>query len=365
MRMNDEYYMTLALKLARRGVKHVSPNPMVGAVIVKDGRIIGKGYHRRFGGDHAEINAIKNAGDNVAGSTLYVTLEPCCHKGKTPPCVDRIVEKKIARVVIGAVDSNPLVCREGVHYLKKCGVKVKTGVLEDDCRSLNEMFFHFMEKGMPFITIKYAQTLDGRIATATGNSQWISSPASLKFAHKLRAEHDAILVGRKTVQKDDPELTVRLVRGRNPLRIIVDSELNISQNAHVLQKTSSNPTLIATVKTAASPRFKKLSATGAEIISVKADKNGKVDLKKLFGMLAQRRISSVLVEGGSQIITSLLKNNLADRLVTVIAPKIMGRGIEAVGDLNIKNLTSAKKLSVQKIIRLESDIIIDTRVVKS
>jgi len=363
--MNDEDYMTLALKLARRGAKYVSPNPMVGAVIVKDGRIIGRGYHRRFGGNHAEINAIKNAGCNVAGSTLYVTLEPCCHKGKTPPCVDKIVEKKIARVVIGAVDSNPLVCREGIHCLKKSGIKVKTGVLEDDCRRLNEMFFHFMEKGMPFVTIKYAQTLDGRIATANGHSRWISSPASLKFAHNLRAEHDAVLVGRRTVQKDDPELTVRLVRGRNPLRIIVDSALNIPRNAKVLQKTSSTPTLIATVKTVDSPRFKKLSATGAEMISVQADKNGKVDLKKLFGMLAQRRISSVLVEGGSQIITSLLKNNLADRLVTVIAPRIMGRGIEAVGDLHIRSLTSAKKLSIQNMIRLENDIIIDTRVIKS
>ena len=361
--MNDEYYMRLALGLARKGRGFVSPNPMVGAVIVKKGVIIGKGYHKYFGGDHAEINAIKNAGRSVAGANLYVTLEPCCHEGKTPPCVNRIIENKIARVVIGTMDSNPLVCREGVHCLQAGGVDVRTGILEDECRRLNEKFFHFMEKGMPFVTIKYAQTLDGRIATVTGNSQWISSPASLKFAHQLRAEHDAILVGRGTVQKDDPELTVRLVRGRNPLRIIVDSHLHISPNAKVLRKTSSTPTLIATVKKAGDPRFKKFTANGAEVLTVKADKNGHVDLKKLFGILAQKKISSVLVEGGSQIITSLLKHNLADRLVTVIAPKIMGKGIEAVGDLHIKNLTSVKILSIRKISKSGDDIIVDSRFV--
>ncbi|MFZ3156397.1 MAG: bifunctional diaminohydroxyphosphoribosylaminopyrimidine deaminase/5-amino-6-(5-phosphoribosylamino)uracil reductase RibD, partial [Smithella sp.] len=221
--MNDEYYMKLAIALARKGRFYVGPNPMVGAVIVKKGMIIGRGYHQRFGGNHAEINAIHNAGEDIAGSTLYVTLEPCCHEGKTPPCTDSIIKHKIARVVIGAIDSNPLVSCQGINYLQSCGIEVKTGVLENECRKLNEKFFHYIETGLPFITVKYAQTLDGRIATATGESQWISSTASLKFAHQLRAEHDAILVGRKTVDKDNPELTVRLVKGRNPLRVIVDS----------------------------------------------------------------------------------------------------------------------------------------------
>lgn len=361
--MNDEDYMKMALGLARKGRGCVSPNPMVGALIVKNGRIIGKGYHQIFGGNHAEINAIRNAGSNVKGSTLYVTLEPCCHEGKTPPCINSIIENKIARVVIGTVDSNPLVSCEGVNCLQNSGIEVKTGILEEECRKLNEVFFHYMETGMPFITIKYAQTLDGRIATATGNSQWISSETSLKFAHRLRAEHDAILVGRGTVQKDDPELTTRLVRGRNPLRVIVDSELNIPEKAKVLQNTSSASTLIATVKTGSDPRFKKLAAFGAQIITVKADKKGNVDLKKLFKILAERKISSVLIEGGAQIITSVLKNNLANRLVTVIAPKIIGKGIEAVGDLNIKNLESAKKLSVRKIFKSGDDIIIDSRLI--
>ena len=359
--MNDEYYMKLALSLARKGSGFVSPNPMVGAVIVKNGRIIGRGYHQHFGGNHAEINAIRNAGGKVAGSTLYVTLEPCCHQGKTPPCTDSIIKHKIARVVIGAIDSNPLVSCQGINYMQNRGIEVKTGVLENDCRRLNEIFFHYMETGRPFVTIKYAQTLDGRIATATGESQWISSEASLKFTHQLRAAHDVILVGAGTVIKDNPELTVRLVRGRNPLRVIVDSELNISRQAKIFQNISSTPTLIATIKTAADPQFKRFAGLGAEMITVGADKNGNVDLKKLFKMLAERNISSILIEGGAQVITSVLKNNLANRLVTIIAPKIIGRGIEAVGDLNIRKLEAAKKLSIQKVLRRGDDVIIDSR----
>lgn len=359
--MNDEYYMKLALKLAEKGRGYVSPNPLVGAVIVKNGRIIGKGYHQRFGDHHAEINAIRNAGSAVVGSTLYVTLEPCCHEGKTPPCVNTIIENKIARVVIGAIDSNPLVCREGVGCLQTSGIKVTTGVLEEECRRLNETFFYFMETGMPFVTLKYAQSIDGRIATATGNSQWISSPSSLKFAHQLRAEHDAILVGRGTVDHDNPELTVRLVRGRNPLRVIVDSQLNVSLKAKIFQNTLQAPTLIATVKKNDDPRFKKYSRYSAEILTVDADRKGQVDLKKMFKMLGERKISSVMIEGGAQIITAVLKNNLADRLVTVIAPKIIGKGIEAVGDLNIKNLASAKKLLMRKILKSGDDIILDSQ----
>ncbi len=359
--MNDEYYMKLAIALARKGRGYVSPNPLVGAVIVKNGRIIGQGYHQHFGGNHAEINALKNAAEDVAGSTLYVTLEPCCHEGKTPPCIDSLIKHKIARVVIGTIDSNPLVSCQGINYLQSSGIEVKTGVLGNDCRKLNEVFFHFMETGLPFVTIKYAQTLDGRIATATGESQWISSEASSKFTHQLRAAHDAILVGAGTVIKDNPELTVRLVRGRNPLRVIVDSELNIPRQSKIFQNISSTPTLIATSKNASDSRFQRLAGSGAEIINIKADKKGNVDLKKLFKILAGRNISSVLIEGGAQIITSTLKNNLANRMVTIIAPKIIGSGIEAVGDLNIRKLSSAKKLLIQKVLRRGDDIIVDSR----
>jgi diaminohydroxyphosphoribosylaminopyrimidine deaminase/5-amino-6-(5-phosphoribosylamino)uracil reductase len=361
--VNDEYYMKLALNLARKGRGYVSPNPMVGAVIVKNGRIISRGYHQRFGGNHAEINALKNAAEDVAGSTLYVTLEPCCHEGKTPPCIDSIVKHKIARVVIGTIDPNPLVSCQGINYLQSRSIEVKIGVLENNCRKLNEVFFHFMETGLPFVTIKYAQTLDGRIATATGESQWISSETSLKYTHQLRASHDSILVGAGTVIKDNPELTVRLVRGRNPLRVIVDSELKIPKQAKVFQNISGARTLIATIKTSADPKFQSIADSGVEIITIKADRKGNVDLIKLFKILAARNISSILIEGGAQIITSTLKNNLANRLITIIAPKILGSGIEAVGDLNIRKLSLAKKLSIQKFSRCGDDLIIDSRLI--
>ncbi len=270
-------------------------------------------------------------------------------------------KNNIARIVIGAIDSNPLVSCQGINYLQSRGIEVKTGVLENECRNLNEVFFHFMETGLPFVTIKYSQTLDGRIATTKGQSQWISSDASLKYAHKLRAEHDAILVGIGTVKKDDPELTVRLIRGRNPLRIVVDSGLKIQHQCKVLQNTLPAKTLIATIKNSRDHKYKYIAATGAQIITVDADQEGKVDLKKLLKKLAAQGISSVLIEGGAQIITSVLRNNLADRLVTVIAPKILGKGIEAVGDLNIRELNSAKFLSIRKIRRCGEDIIIDSR----
>jgi diaminohydroxyphosphoribosylaminopyrimidine deaminase/5-amino-6-(5-phosphoribosylamino)uracil reductase len=360
--MNDEQFMKQALKLAAKGRGYASPNPMVGAVIVKKGRIIGQGWHRCCGENHAEVNAIQNATENVAGSTMYVTLEPCCHSGKTPPCTDLIIQKKIKRDVIGTADSNPLVSCKGINHLKATGIEVKAGVLEDQCRSLNEVFFHFMETGLPFVTVKYAQTLDGRIATATGQSQWISSPASLKFAHQLRAEHDAILVGIGTVLKDNPTLTVRMVRGRNPLRIVVDNCLTVTTDFNVMQDLSGMPTLIATTKSSSDPAFRALAKAGAELVRVRSDKNNHVSLQQLLQLLAARNISSVLIEGGSQIITSALKDNLVNRLVTVIAPKILGKGIEAVGDLNIRNLEKAKKLSVRSVAKKGSDVIMDCRV---
>lgn len=359
--INDEYYMRSALKLARKGKGHVSPNPLVGAVIVKNNRIIGQGYHKRYGGPHAEVNAINSACESIAGATLYVNLEPCCHEGKTPPCVESIIKHKIGKVVIGSIDSNPLVSRRGLNYLLSHGIKVTTGVLEDECRRLNEIFFYYMETGMPFITVKYAQTLDGRIATASGQSQWISSGAALKFAHQLRAEHDAVLAGMGTVFKDNPELTVRHIRGRNPLRLVVDSSLKIPLDAKILQNLSGAKTLVATTKTGDDQQFQRIADSGAEIITIDADEHGTVDLKKFFKYLATRGVSSVLVEGGAQVITDVLKNNLASRLVSIIAPKIIGKGIETVGDLQINDLNCAKILSFKKIKRIGPDIMIDSR----
>lgn len=358
---NDEYYMQEAIRIARKGKGYANPNPLVGALIVKNGRVIGRGYHRRYGESHAEINAIKNARENTAGATLYVTLEPCCHHGKTPPCTENIVKNKIKKVVVGCVDSNPLVSCKGLDYLRTRGIEVKSGILEKECRLLNDVFFHYMETGMPFVTVKFAQTLDGRIATTNGRSKWISSETSLKFAHQLRAEHDAVLIGMGTVNQDNPELTCRLVRGRNPLRVVVDSRLTMPLKAKILKNIDAAKTLIATTKTPGNPRYKKIAATGAEIITIGKDRQGNVDLKKLLLALAVRGISSVLVEGGAGIITAMLKKDLACRLVAIIAPKIIGKGIETVGNLHIRNLAQAKKLYFQKIRKSGPDIIIDSR----
>lgn len=360
--MTDEFYMKRALRLARRGEKWVSPNPMVGAVIVKHNRIIGEGYHRRFGGDHAEIEALRSASESVSGSTIYITLEPCCHHGKTPPCVESLIAGRPARIVIGMPDPNPLVCGGSIERLRQLGISTTVGILEAECRRLNEKFITFMQRQTPFVTLKFAQTLDGRIATLTGHSRWISSPASLKLAHALRATHDAILVGSGTIVQDDPELTVRLVKGRHPVRIVVDSHLSVSPQAGVLQNQDKARTLIATTDAAGRKKRAALENMGIETILVDRNRQGHVDLKKLLIELGKRNISSVLVEGGATVITSVLRERLADRMVIVIAPKIVGKGIEAVGDLGIRVMEDAMKLSVRRMVRRGPDLILDGRI---
>jgi len=360
--VSDEEYMKLALRLARKGLGKTRPNPMVGAVIVKGDLIIGQGYHHCFGGDHAEIDAFKSARESLAGATLYVTLEPCCHRGegkKTPPCTDAIIRERIGRVVIGTLDPNPRVCGNGIKHLNEHGIETKIGVLEAECRALNEVFFKFMSTGVPFVTLKFAQTLDGRIAAATGDSKWISGEKFRKLAHKLRSVHDAVLVGIDTVLADDPELTVRLVKGRNPTRVILDSRLRIPPKAKVL--TSDAPTIIATTPRAGEKKLSRLRETGVEVLTVPVDEQGDVDLRELLKMLAERNVSSVLVEGGSGVITSFLRWKLVDKIIVAVAPKIMGRGVEAVGDLNIKDVSQALKLDFMKVYRLGEDVVIEGR----
>jgi diaminohydroxyphosphoribosylaminopyrimidine deaminase/5-amino-6-(5-phosphoribosylamino)uracil reductase len=362
--MTDEFYMKRALQLARRGEKGVSPNPLVGAVIVRHDRIIGEGYHRRFGGPHAEINAVRNAFEPVAGATVYITLEPCRHHGKTPPCVETLIAERPARVVIGMTDPNPLVCGGSIERLRQAGIETTVGVLEADCRRLNERFIKFMQTRIPFVTLKYAQTLDGRIATSDGYSRWISSPASLRFAHTLRAVHDGILIGAGTLLQDDPELTVRLVRGRSPVRIIVDTRLRLPLHARVLQDQDRARTIIATTEAASPEKRAALDQMGIETIPVDRNRHAQVDLHKLLIELGKRDISSVLVEGGARIITSVLQQRLADRLIVVIAPKITGRGIEAVGELGIRSMDDAMKISVRKVTRKGGDLILDGQIQK-
>jgi diaminohydroxyphosphoribosylaminopyrimidine deaminase/5-amino-6-(5-phosphoribosylamino)uracil reductase len=357
----DEYYMQRALRLARKGEGRVSPNPMVGAVIVRNNRIIGEGCHERFGGDHAEINALKGAGKPLKGATFYVTLEPCTHYGKTPPCIHRIIEAHPSRVVIGTEDPNPLVSGKGIKILKENGIETEVGILEESCRALNEKFFHFIQTKRPFVTLKFAQSIDGRIATTTGHSQWISSQPSLRLAHKERALHDAVLVGLGTVLKDDPRLTVRLIRGRNPIRIIVDPDLRIPLNAAVLKNQDMAKTMIAAATRRSLKKRLRLEKMGFEILTIGRNTKGGGNLRRLLDELGRRNISSVLVEGGASIITSFLREKLANRMLVVIAPKIIGKGIEAVGDLHIMKIDQALKLSYRKVMRKGDDIVIEGR----
>lgn len=351
--------MKRALKLARKGESWVSPNPMVGAVIIKENRIIGEGYHKKFGGDHAEIDAILHASEPIEGSTIYVTLEPCAHYGKTPPCADRLISAKPARVVIGTLDPNPHVSGKGVAILNHHDIATTVGVLERACKKLNERFFKFIQTGIPFVTLKFAQTLDGRIATASGHSQWISSFSSRRLAHQLRSIHDAVLVGVGTVMKDDPELTVRLNRGRSPVRIIVDSHLHIPLNAKVLQNQHKARTIIATTPKASIDKKARLTDMCIEVLLIDEDFRHQIDLKCLLAELGKKGLSSVLIEGGAAIITSVIREQLADRVVMIIAPKIAGKGIEAVGDLWIDCMDEALRFTYQKILRKDGDLVID------
>lgn len=355
----DEGYMKRALLLARRGMGKVSPNPMVGAVVVRSGVVIAKGYHRRFGGDHAEIDAIKRASGEVRDATIYVNLEPCCHWGKTPPCVDALMRGGIKRVMIGTLDPNPLVHGKGADSLRRRGVEVVVGILEEESRRLNEVYFKNILAGLPFITLKYAQSLDSRIATSNGDSRWISSEKSRKLVHRLRAQHDAIMVGIGTVLADNPQLTVRRVRGRNPLRIILDSRLRIPLNAQVLSE--GGDTLIATTDLCDMGKIEQIKKSGKEVLITQRGKDGRVDLRSLMKTLADRGISSILVEGGKKITTSLLKERLVDRMVIVTAPLILGKGVEAVGDLGINQLKKAIRPSSYTVRRVGEDTIFDLR----
>jgi diaminohydroxyphosphoribosylaminopyrimidine deaminase/5-amino-6-(5-phosphoribosylamino)uracil reductase len=356
----EEQYMKRALGLARRGLGKTSPNPLVGAVIVRDERVIGEGYHHHYGGAHAEVNALRSAQEQVRDATIYVTMEPCCrYERKVPSCLETIIESGVRRVVVGTLDPNPEVNGKGVRTLYRSGIETSTGVLEEACRKVNEMYFKYVRNGIPFVTLKFAQTLDGRIATATGSSQWISSNASLRLAHRLRGTHDAILIGIGTLLKDDPRLTVRLARGTSPIRVIADSKLRIPLDSSVLQEQDIAPTIIATTLAANESKRSSLINMGLEVMEVAADSEQRVDLEDLLLKLGRRGISSVLVEGGSGIITSMLSKGLADKLVVAVAPKILGKGIEAVGNLGISEIGGCVRLGYVKIYRRGMDFILE------
>ncbi|MCX5785391.1 MAG: bifunctional diaminohydroxyphosphoribosylaminopyrimidine deaminase/5-amino-6-(5-phosphoribosylamino)uracil reductase RibD [Elusimicrobia bacterium] len=318
----DKFYMSRAAVLARKGEYGAHPNPMVGAVVVKGGRIIGEGWHRSFGGPHAEINALKTCSASAAGATLYVTLEPCSTYGKTPPCTAALIKAKLGRIVIGAADPNPANRGRAAKILSAAGIKTKSHVLENVCLALNPAFNKFMRTGLPFVTLKTAQSLDGKIADFRGRARWISGPAARLETHKLRARSDAVLAGINTVLKDDPMLNVRGVKvSRQPYIIILDSTLKISRSAALF---SNDRVIIATTKKAPARAIKKLNRQNARIMVLPADSGGRVSLKALLTELGKLGIAHLLVEGGGTVIGSFISEGLADRLVCFIAPLVIG-----------------------------------------
>jgi diaminohydroxyphosphoribosylaminopyrimidine deaminase / 5-amino-6-(5-phosphoribosylamino)uracil reductase len=327
----DEKYMTRCIELAERGAGNVSPNPMVGCVIVKNGKVIAEGCHKKYGTFHAERNAINSAlkkGISLKGSELYVNLEPCAHSGKTPPCADLITEHKFKRVIIGIKDPFHLVAGKGIAKIKKHGIKVTVGVLEDECRELNKFFFKLVQTGLPYITIKAAQTIDGKIADLNFKSKWISSAESRRLVHKMRAVYDAVLVGRTTVEYDNPQLNVREAKGRDPYRIVIDADLKLSSSKKIFSDKLRDRTIILASKAANEDKKLELQKKGVKVIS--CDTMGdNINLSGAFRKLTALGISSILAEGGAYTYKQLIRQKLADEFVIFIAPKIMGKGIEA------------------------------------
>jgi diaminohydroxyphosphoribosylaminopyrimidine deaminase / 5-amino-6-(5-phosphoribosylamino)uracil reductase len=315
--------MGLALQEAAKGLGRTHPNPAVGAVVARGSRVLGLGHHRRAGGPHAEVEAIGRAGKEARGADLYVTLEPCNHQGRTPPCTDAILEAGIARVFVGSIDPNPLVKGRGVRRLRAAGLTVQTGILREACDAANEMWFKFITRRLPWVVLKAAVTLDGKLATAAGDSRWVSGPQSRAMAHALRDELDAILVGVGTALADDPRLTARGPGQRDPVRVVVDSTARLPPRARLLRQRSPAPTLVACTQRAPHARVKALERAGAEIVRCQP-RDGRVDLKDLLERLAGRGLTSVLVEGGARIHGSFLSRGLWDELYLFIAPKLAG-----------------------------------------
>lgn len=361
----DEKYMRLAMQLAGNAIGRTSPNPLVGAVIVKDNRVVGCGWHRKAGTPHAEVHALNQAGELAQGADVYVTLEPCAHYGKTPPCAKALVEAKVKNVYGGLLDVNPKVAGKGFKILEDAGIHVEYGFLQDELRKQNEVFFKWIEHKKSFVVLKAAMTLDGKIATATGQSKWITNETSRAYGYKLRDIYDGIMVGINTVIEDNPMLTARVDGGKNPIRIVVDSSLKIDINANVVQDKSAK-TIIATTDKADKDKILKLQAQDVDVIVVDKDENDKVDIEKLLDILGQQNICSILVEGGATLSGSFVAKKLVDKVYFFIAPKIVG-GKEAktpVAGTGILNLQEALALKDIQIEKLEEDILIIGRVDK-
>ena len=358
----DIRYMKRALELAQKGIGYVNPNPLVGAVIVKEDRIIGEGWHEFYGGPHAEVNAFKNASEDVKGAVLYVNLEPCAHYGKTPPCAEAIIEKGIKKVVIALEDPNSEVAGKGIKMLKEHGIEVVIGVMEEESRSLNEIFLKFITTKLPFCILKSAMTLDGKIATRTGDSKWITNEKSRNYVHELRHKVSGIMVGVNTITRDNPYLNTRLKdgNGKDPARIIVDTTAKIFLDANVLSLKSEAPTIIASTEIAPKDKLKGLREKGAEIILTPL-KQDKVDLNYLVKELGKRKIDSMLLEGGGELNYSALEAGIVDKVNVFIAPKFIG-GREAntpIGGHGIPLMKQALLLDQVSVKNFDDDVMIE------
>lgn len=360
--MDEIEIMRFAIELAKQGCGWVNPNPMVGAVIVKDGKIIGQGYHKKYGELHAERNALANCQASAAGATLYVTLEPCCHYGRTPPCTEAILESGISRVVVGSRDPNPLVAGKGIAVLRSHGIEVTEGVAKEECDKLNASFFHYIQQRTPYVVMKYAMTMDGKIATSTGKSRWITGEQARRRVHEDRHRYSAIMVGVGTVLADDPLLTCRLENGRNPLRIICDTSLRTPLQAKMVTTADCAPTLIATAVTDPN-RHRPYLQAGCEIMALPT-KDHHIDLNHLMQRLDEKQIDSLLLEGGGTLNWSALQSGIVNQVQAYLAPKLFGgSGKTPVEGIGVDSPGKAFLLSKPVITQLGEDLLLESEVI--
>jgi diaminohydroxyphosphoribosylaminopyrimidine deaminase/5-amino-6-(5-phosphoribosylamino)uracil reductase len=358
-----EFFMRIALEEAAKGLGRTSPNPSVGAVLVKGGRILARGYTQPAGQAHAEVMALAAAGPRARGADLYTTLEPCNHYGRTPPCTLAILEAGVRRVISASADPNPLVNGKGVARLRRAGVEVLTGVLKDEADRLNRPFFKAIRTKLPYVTLKAAVTLDGKLATATGDSRWVTGAPAREWVHRLRDRVDVILVGANTVRQDDPKLTTRLPggQGKDPVRVVVDSRLSLKASQTVFTQRSPAKTVLATLEDPAGRKARRFTEQGVEVWQVR-EKRGRVDLKALLTRIASEGFNHVLVEGGAEMYGSFLREKLADELALFLAPKLIGsQGISWSGELGVKLMSQALQLKDVTFEQLGADLLLQAR----
>lgn len=362
----DREYMQLAISLAQQGLGFTSPNPMVGAVIVQAGQIVGQGYHQKAGTPHAEVHALREAGDKARGATLYVTLEPCVHYGRTPPCTNAIIDAGIKHVVIATKDPNPVVAGRGIKLLNQAGITTTVGIMEQEATLLNEVFNKFITTNLPFVVLKCATSMDGKIATAAGQSKWITGEAARQYGHGLRHKYDAILVGLGTVLADDPLLTTRIKdrEGKNPVRVVLDSKARIPLNSKVLTDKTAE-TIIAVTAAAPAANIDALKTAGATVLMLPSHEE-RIDMTELTAELSRRAITSILIEGGAAVNASALQAGIVDKIHVFMAPKIIGGDAApgAIGNPGIDNLEQAVKLSIKTLEKIGEDLHIEAYITK-